>query len=132
LIDVNLINMMSPEQTKIVTVVYDRFISNESRGWDGVDEYLEMLEYLDDDQLHREADVLFSTHKSKSMGCPYRHKDPNACFVKHILEAVEAILDLYKETGQMHKNNRYILANYLALTQSEQIIELVDSKGHDT
>lgn len=123
---------MSSDQVKNITQVYNKFLENEIRGWDSIDEYLEMLEYIDDDQLHREADVLFSTHKSKPMGCPHKHKDPNACFVKRILEAVEAILDLYKETGQMHKNNRYILQNYLALTQSEQIIELVDSKGHDT
>lgn len=124
--------MMNSEQKKNVTAVYNQLINSEARGWDGIDEYLEMLEYLDDDQLHREADVLFSAHKNKPMGCPYPHKDPTNCFVKRVIEAAEAILELYKETGQMHKNNRYILQNYLALAQSEQIVELVDSKGHNT
>jgi len=124
--------MMTSEQAKIVTIVYNKLINNEFREWNDIDEYLEILEYLDDDQLHREADVLFSTHKNKQMGCPHKHKDSNPCFVKYILEAVEAILDLYKETGQMHKNNRYILQNYLALTQDKQIIELIDPKRNNT
>ena len=122
--------MMSSEQTKQVREVYLKFMASEERGWSPVDEYLEMLEYIDDHQLYLEASVLFESHQEKKIGCLYKHKKSN-CFVPTIMEAVDAILTLYSKTETMHKNNRYILQYYLALSQAGQIVELIDSQGHN-
>ena len=49
-------------------------------------------------------------------------------FVKNILEAVEDIVDLYKQTKNLHVKNLYILQYYLAFCQDGSIIELVNSE----
>jgi hypothetical protein len=98
-------------------------MNSELKGWSAVDDYLELVDFLDDDQLYRESDVLFSYHKNRIMGCPYEHTEGSVCFVQNIMEGVEAILDLYLETGNLHPKNRYILCNYLALVQDGQIVE---------
>ena len=116
--------MMTPTQAKNITYLYDRFIESDAKGWNALDDYMELLGFLDNDQLYREAEVLYSHQKNKKMGCPYLHSEGTVCFVVRILEAVEAITDLYKETGSLHPKNRYILENYLALCQDQQIISL--------
>lgn len=116
--------MMSPEQAKTVTYLYDRFMESEKKGWTNLDDYLEILEWLDDQEIYRECDALYSIHKNKKMGCPYEHTNDTICFVVRILEAVEAITDLYRETENLHPRNRYILAHYLALCQDGQIVSL--------
>lgn len=118
--------MMSSEQVKNITYIYDKLMESEIKGWNQLDDYLELLDFLDNDQLYREAEVLYSYQKYKKMGCPYIHTEGTVCFVVRILEAVEAITDLYKETGSLHPKNRYLLANYLALCQDRQIVELAE------
>lgn len=116
--------MLSPVQVKNITYLYTKFMESELKSWANLDNILETLEYLDDDQLYREAEVLYSYHKHQKMGCPYVHEKGTVCFVDNVLEAVEAITDLYKETGSLHARNRYILAYYLALAQDGQIVSL--------
>ena len=114
--------MMDPVETKNVGVVYRKFIAiDDKRGWNGVDDYMSQLEYLDDDQLHREADVLFEKHSMGDVGCGKPNCSP--CFVDTVLDAVFCILELYQDTGLMHKNNRYILENYLAMSQHGSFVE---------
>ena len=115
---------MSPEQRKTVTSVYNHLISKESRGWDDLDDYLDMLEYLDNDQLHREADVLYLQHCRGPVKCHQDHPREQ-CFVPLLVDAVSSILELYKESNAMHPKNRYILQYYLAMYQAGMI--LVDS-----
>lgn len=116
--------MLSTEEAKNITFVYSALLDSELKGWQDLDDFLEILEWLDDSELYREAEVLYSYHKNEDMGCPYPHKEGSSCFVKKVLEAVEAITELYKETGNLHPRNRYVLANYLALTQDGQIISM--------
>lgn len=113
--------MMTSEQSKIVSQVFRQFASSEELGWGELDDNLCLLEYLDDDQLHREADVLLTKHQRGNPECRVKH-DKSACFVPKIIEAVSIILELYKETGNLHKNNKYVLQYYLALTQISHII----------
>jgi hypothetical protein len=114
--------MMTSDQAKSVAEVYRRFIDAEGiRGWTEVDDYLDALSWLDDDQLHREADVVFEIHKRGQVKCMADH-DQSKCFVPRIVEVVGYILELYKETGNLHKNNRYILEYYLAYQQAGMII----------
>lgn len=120
--------MMTPEQVKNVTHVYNKFMNSEKRGWDELDNCLELLEFIDDDQLHREASVMYDKHRHGA-SCHVDHPESD-CFVPHIIEAISAILELYMDTGNMHKNNRYILQYYLALSQAEMI--LPDGKKNDS
>lgn len=112
---------MSAVESKVVTEVYLKFIETEKRGWTAVDDYLEMLDFLDDDQLHREADVIHSRHSVGNARCDTDHKK-SECFVPTIVEAVGYVLDLYKDTGNMHPKNKYILQCYLALSQAGAIV----------
>lgn len=101
-------------------------MESELKGWTNLDNYLEILENLDDNQIKKECDSLYSIHRTKTMGCPYDHPQGSICFVGRILEAVEEILNLYDETKYLPANNRYILCYYLSLCQDGQICELVD------
>lgn len=122
--------MMTQDQVKIVTRVYNKFFESEtSSSWTEIDHYLSLLEFIDDDQLFRESDVLYSAHNRGIPTCDLNHPREE-CFIPIIMDAVKAILDLYKETNYLHKNNRYILQYYLALSQAQMIlVDLVDSQG---
>jgi len=121
-------NMLDSAQIKNITYLYTKFMESEELGWSDVDDCLELLQFLDDFQLCRECDVLYSHHKYKNMGCEFDHKPGSVCIVKNILEAVDAILELYKETNSLHVKNRYVLSHYLALAQVGKIIELPSSE----
>ena len=120
--------MLDSAQIKNITYLYTKFMESEELGWSDVDDCLELLQFLDDFQLCRECDVLYSHHKYKNMGCEFDHKPGSVCIVKNILEAVDAILELYKETNSLHVKNRYVLSHYLALAQVGKIIELPSSE----
>jgi len=120
--------MMSPEQVKTVTYVYHALIQNEERGWDGLDDCMDLLENLDDDQLYREVDVLLTKHLQGKPRCKIKHNEAE-CFIPRLIEAVSSIAELYKKTGYMHKNNRYILMSYLGLQEVGEI--LVDAQGQN-
>lgn len=127
LIDVRRGNkMMSPDQSKNITDVFAKLMESETNGWTTLDDYLEMLEWLDDSQVVKEASVLYDYHKGKNMGCPYKHQKGNICLITYLMEAVDSILELHNETRNIHINNRYILEYYLALHQNGQVIELMN------
>lgn len=118
---------MNSDQAKNVALVYRRFIASEKFGicggegmWDGLDDYMDQLEYLDDNQLHREADVVLMGHKQGKPDCGQNHTQ-SECFISQIVDAVDAILEQYKETGNLHKNNKYILQYYLAISQAGMV-----------
>lgn len=112
---------MNAEERENIKNVYKRFLNSEERGWDSLDDYLDLLDYLDDDQLSREAEVLFLKHKEKAVMCKIKHKKPSECFVPYILRAVETILNFYKKNGKLNDSHKYILQYYLALTQNKFI-----------
>lgn len=115
-------SMMTPEQRRTVVEVYNHFIESEKRGgWDVLDDYIVWLEILDDDQLHREADVVYYHHNLGSVRCREDHPK-DKCFVPILVEAVGAILELYKDNGHLHEKNKYILQYYLAMNQTGMIL----------
>lgn len=118
--------MMTKEQTEIVKQAYSHLLDSEKRGWDGLDDYIDYLDYLNDDQLHREADVIYSYHITGMPRCSQNHAREK-CFIPVLVEAAGAILELYKETGNLHEKNKYVLQYYLAMNQANMI--LVDAKG---
>jgi hypothetical protein len=113
--------MMSPEQRKIVTEVYNHLLESEKRGWDGLDDYINQLEFLSNDQLHREADVVYTYHENEVVRCSQDHAQEK-CFIPVLVDAVAAILTLYKDKGNMHEKNKYILQYYLAMNQAGLIL----------
>lgn len=112
---------MTTEQRKIVTEVYNHLLESENRGWDGLDDYIGFLDYLDNDQLHREADVVYSKHRLGPTKCAQDHTKEK-CFIPVLIEAVDAILELYKESGSLHEKNKYILQYYIAMNQAGMIL----------
>ena len=119
--------MLTPDEAANIKYTYRKLMESESKGWQEIDDYLEMLEYLDDLQLYKESEALYGHHRHKNMGCPYNHTPGSACFVANMLESVDSILQLYKKTKNLHVDNRYILCYYLALSQMGQIVELLNS-----
>lgn len=113
--------MMSPDQRTIVRQAYTHLIGHENRGWDELDDYVEYLDYLTNDELHRECDVLYSQHRGVAVKCHQKHS-PSQCFIPLLVEAVSAILELYKESGHLHDKNKYILQYYLAMNQANMIL----------
>lgn len=117
-------NMMTPDQAKTVSTVYRKFVAQDesnSDDWTVLDEYMEKLDWLEDHQLTIESEVKYNEHKSGEARCQYPH-EKTECFVPVIMDAVMAILDLYKKTGNLHEKNRYILMYYLALSQANFIV----------
>lgn len=116
--------MLTKEQASNIAYLVQKFMESESKGWCDIDNYMELLGFLDDDQLYREAEVLYSYHRNQKMGCPYPHSEGSTCFVPGILEAVEAITELYQEVGNLLPKHRYVLEYYLGLCEDGQIVLL--------
>lgn len=113
---------MSPDQVRNVANVYRRLmLHEEGRGWTKLDDDMAHLSYLDDDELVREAEVAFCHHDGKNPRCPKDH-DIRECFIPTLIDAVTAILDLYRETENLHVNNRYVIECYLAIDQQGSIV----------
>lgn len=114
--------MMSADQARNVAYVFRRLMAGEeSRGWTDMDTQLCNLEWLDDDQLLREAEVAYCHHAGKNPRCQKEHAI-SECFIPNLVDAASSVLDLYRETGNLHVRNRYILACYLAIDHGKMII----------
>ena|SRR5579859_6158932 len=113
--------MMDHEEKEIVTYVRSHLLDRETRGWDALDEYMQYLDYLDNDQLHREVDVAYCEHSKGLVRCEKDHPREE-CFMPMLYDAVGIILELFKETGQLHDKNKYILQYYLAMNHAKMIV----------
>jgi hypothetical protein len=112
--------MMTPEEAEVVSLVYNRFMDNEERTWTNLDDNLEFFELLSDLELVREADVKRESHAHGVFRCMSDH-EYQYCFAPFVLESVESILDLYDKTKELHVNNRYVLAYYLAMSEMKML-----------
>jgi hypothetical protein len=119
--------MMSPEQVKTVTYIYGLLMASEIKEWEKIDEYLQALEWLSYFQLCNECEALYSIHQDNHLVCPYIEGEESTHFIVSMLEAVEAITQLYRETEDLHPRNRYILCYYLALCQDGQLVSTESS-----
>lgn len=112
---------MTPDQRNIVRRVYNHLLSHENRGWDELDDFVDYLGFLDDNELHRECDILYSQHKNVAVKCQQKHSKEE-CFIPILVEAVFAIIELYKETNHLPIKNKYVLQYYLAMNQANMIV----------
>lgn len=118
--DADHIDMMTKERSDIVKMVYTRFIESEQEIWTDLDCNLEFMGYLTDAEMILECKAKFDKHCFGVLRCNQEH-GPDKCLAPYILEAVEYILDLYSETGQLHPKNYYLLSYYLALSEMKMI-----------
>jgi hypothetical protein len=111
---------MSKEEKDVVSIVYRRFIESESdKGWTDFDDNVIFFDYLTDKEIIIESLVKISKQLN-GVRCKVDHKIEH-CFAPYILEAVEAITKLYKESEDLHEKNRYILIFYLVMCEMELI-----------
>lgn len=114
--------MLNPEQFQTVEQVYVRFMEGEElAGWDEIDTQLEYLDYLDEEQIFREASVQVIYHESGKVGCNDEFCG-QGCFAEIVVEAAEIICELFNNTGQLTPKHRYVLEYYLALSQLKMIV----------
>ena len=113
--------MMSRDQEETVKLVYRNFLSHDyNRQWTPLDDYLYSLDYLSDGQTVLEAETQLYRHSQGTLKCNEDHGD-SQCIVPQMIDSVNAICDLYQETGSLHIKNRYILQNYLAVSHNRLI-----------
>lgn len=112
--------MMSKEEAEVVKTVYARLMDSEEAGWSEVDENLEFFGYLTDKDLITESHVRLIKHSHGRFRC-YKDHDLAHCFAPLILDAVESILKLSAESGELHPKNAYILTYYLAMSEMQMI-----------
>jgi hypothetical protein len=111
---------MTQNEIKNVALVYNKLISRENESWDDLDDYLEMLEYMSNDEIYRESEVINTKHKGKNVGCDHDHQKEK-CFIPVMVEVCESIMKFYLDKNELHPKNRYILQYYLALTHANFI-----------
>jgi len=91
-------------------------MESESVSWGDLDDTLEFFGWLSDRELIKEAQIRFSFHQHGVFRCTQNH-DQQYCVAPLILDSVEAIVSLYKKTGELHEKNRYILTYYLSMSE---------------
>jgi len=112
--------MATKDQARTVAHVYKKLIDMEGQGWSNLDSHMEMLEYLDDNQLYKEASILLRKHKEASFRPELDVPNPDL-LVPMIVESVATILALYEKIGLMDEKCKYILQQYLALHQVKKL-----------
>lgn len=115
--------MMSREQSDTVKMVYARFIDSESEGWTRIDDAIELCSYLSDSELVMEATLKFERHCKGTFRCEQNHQQIH-CFAPFILDAVEAILNIYVNNEELHEKNKYILTYYIAMSELNMIYSI--------
>lgn len=108
--------MMDQEKVMVVKMVYNRFIESEEEVWNDLDENLDLFDYLTDEEMVNESEVKLIKTSKKIFRCRQDHQQSD-CMAPYIAEAARAIVDLYRETDNLHPKNRYILCYYCVLSE---------------
>ena len=126
--------MMTTDQIKTVTQVYTRFMESEvPNQWDALDDLLSLLESLTDKEIYVEAEIVRKKHIKGAISCKSIHAvGSEDCLAPKISEAGQAICELYAETGELHKNNRYILSYFIALDQVGMFVVTPTESGSES
>lgn len=118
---------MTEEQARVVRTVYNRFIESEQETWSDLDSNIELFEYLNDKELIVESEIKYNKFSKKSFRCSQYHGDDpkvhtqDFCMAPLILEAVGAIISLYRETKDLHPKNRYLLTFFHSMSEMKMI-----------
>lgn len=112
---------MNGKSETIVEQVYQKIVASETEEWSDVDDYLDMLGYLDDDQLGREASVLYHYQGKKNISCE-AGKNCKNCFMPELVKASGEIISSYEIYGDLDEKGRYVLEYYLSFFQAGMIV----------
>lgn len=114
---------MTPDEAKTVAEVYRKLFDADisQLEWDEMDNQMTYLDYLDDREIFNECSVLLERQSKGIISCHSEFCN-QGCYAQNVADAVGHILDLYKETQNLHKKNRYVLEQYLSLSHIEFII----------
>lgn len=116
----------TPEET--IDKVFQKFAEADDRQtkWTNLDTNMENLEWLDDEQLVKEATVAFGTLIKGKPRCNYDHKDGD-CFVPTILSAVSYIIEDYdfNKIADLPNERQYVLRYFLSLEAIGEIFSEV-------
>jgi hypothetical protein len=115
--------MMTGDQIETVKLVYNRLIQNEEETWSRIDDSLIAFEWLSNEELATEVQILCEKHSKGIFRCSQDHK-PEQCFAPRVLESVKAILDLYEKTKNLHPKNRYILEYYMVMSNLNMVFSV--------
>ena len=106
---------MSKDDSEVVRLVYNHFMDTEEMDWSAIDDSLEYFGWLNDKEIIAECMVKMKAH-SKGVRCKMDH-EIEFCLAPKVLNAAQAIIDLYKETRYLPPKNKYILTYYLGLSE---------------
>jgi hypothetical protein len=115
--------MMTREQAQTIKIVLRKFseLDASSEKWTPVDEALFFLSHLNDKEIVNETKMILEIHRMGNPRCTEKHEN-SECFIPKIVEAVESIIELYKENNSLPAKNRYILQYYIVLSNKGEII----------
>jgi hypothetical protein len=107
---------MTEEQTQIIDAVFQRFIDSENQRpiWNPIDEAMYKLQWIDSDQLVREASIISYEHKHGKVRCNMQHNQ-SVCFAPKIVQAAQILLTDYESTRNLPAAHKYMLQYYLSL-----------------
>lgn len=118
---------MTKDEIEIIKSVYDRFLLCDGDDyWSSLDEMMEYFEFLDDNEIINEASMRILLHRRDGIKCANDHNIED-CFAPTILDAVEAIVQLYDESKTLDNKNRYVLSYYMTLCELKLILYLNES-----
>jgi hypothetical protein len=113
-------SMMSKDEAETVKIVYNRFIQNEDETWSGIDDNMEMHSWLSTEEIIAFTRLKIDDHSRGVIRCKTSH-DQSICFAPRVLEAAQAVIRLYDETGDLHPKNRYVLDYYNVMAEMKLI-----------
>lgn len=114
-----------------VEVLKNTFLKTETYGWNEIDNAMSMLEWIDDDQLCREVDVLLHIHLRGEPKCANGNHKAGKCVVPYpsgtccvvpIITTAAYITQKYLGREPINDSDRYVLRYYLALSQAKLIL----------
>jgi hypothetical protein len=120
-------SMETPNE--IIDRVFERFAEADNRQtkWTNLDTNMELLTWLDDDQLVREARMSYDRLvNSGTPQCKYDHKG-GECFVPIIMKATAYIMESYERIPKLTDKARYIAQYFISLVAIKEIFSVSES-----
>jgi hypothetical protein len=104
-----------------IDLVYNKILQYEKAQWGPHDDQLACLDWLTNDELYRESELLFERQRKLNPRCLLDHPI-SECMIPTLFIAVSTILSLYRDTNELLDKYRYILKYYLLMNQCGFIV----------
>jgi hypothetical protein len=113
---------MTPAEEQIVERVYESFNASENGGWEQFDTNMSYMGWLTDNEIYREASLIFEDHVKFDARCKDEHASGEKCPVKIILHAMEILLEKFIADPKLDAKSRYMFEYYICLDQEDMIV----------